>query len=220
MGSREGPTGGNARDRVYAELRDRLLHGRYGADEALVPGTLSSEFGVSRTPVREALGLLAQDGLLVATHHGFLPRRRDPEELLEIFETRALLDAGAAEAAAARATPLDLARIEEASARARDAAEVAVVRRHLNAWHEAVRAAAHNTTLAALIGRLEAQIKMHAPWRTDPAAGSFADALAQHDAITAAIRSGDAPTARARMLAHLAQDRDARIRQLVARPRD
>ena len=209
----------NARDRVYGELRRRLLGGYYGPDAALVPAAVSEEFSVSRTPVREALGLLAQDGLLVATHHGFLLRRRSPEELLEIFETRALLDAGAAEAAADRRSPLDLARLDEAAARGHDASDPAAVRRTLNAWHEAVRAAAGNGTLAALIGRLEAQIKMHAPWQVrQPSRDAFAAALDQHDAVTAAIRAGDAVAARARMLAHLAEDRDVRIRQLVARP--
>ncbi|ALL79827.1 GntR family transcriptional regulator (plasmid) [Pseudonocardia sp. EC080610-09] len=216
MGAEDRARQGNARDRVYGELRHRLLRGHYGADSALVPGTLSTEFSVSRTPVREALGLLAQDGLLVATHHGFLPHRRSPEELLEIFETRALLDAGAAEAATHRRTPLDLARLDEATARARGATDPAAVRRALNAWHEVLRSAGRNDTLAALIGRLEAQIKMHAPWRAEPSAAAFTDALDQHDAITAAVRDGDAATARARMLAHLAEDHDVRIRQLIA----
>lgn len=207
----------NARDRIYAELRRRLTGGHYAPDSTLVPQAVSEEFAVSRTPAREALGLLERDGLLVATHRGFLLRRCSDEEMLEIFEARSLLDAGAAEAAARRRSPLDLARLEELAERAHDGSDPAAVRKVLNQWHEAVRSAAHNGTLSALIQRLEAQITMQAPWRPTPAEHAFDSAIAHHDAVLAAIRDADPEAARTRMLAHLAEDRDVRIRQLVSR---
>ncbi|MBM9468515.1 GntR family transcriptional regulator [Nakamurella leprariae] len=210
----------SARDTVYDTLRARLASGHYDPDASLIPAVLSEEFAVSRTPVREALGLLERDGLLVATTRGFVIRRRSDEEILEIFEVRAVLDSAAAFAAAGRHSPIDLARLDELSTQARRADDAATVRRLLNEWHDGIRRAAHNDTISALLRTLDAQVKLSAPWRTpatpsdaDPA---FADSLREHDAVLEAVRAGDAELARHRMLEHLAHDRDTRIRQLVA----
>ncbi|MEU5097410.1 FCD domain-containing protein [Streptomyces sp. NPDC020996] len=64
---------------------------------------------------------------------------------------------------------------------------------------------------------IDAQVKTSAPWRTRTVDDTFDATLAEHRAITEAIRAGDAETARLRMLEHHAPDRDTRIRQKVRR---
>lgn len=207
----------SARDTVYATLRERLMAGHYGRDSALVPQALSEEFQVSRTPVREALGLLEQDGLLVSTSRGFTIRRRSDDEMLEIFEVRGILESSAAAAAATRRSPIDLARLQDLAERARTEADPAVKRRLFNAFHDCVRDAAHNATIATLVNTLSAQIKLSAPWKTDESDEGLARSMDEHDAVLAAILAGDGERARAHMLEHLAHDRDNRISQLVAK---
>ncbi|MCX4090861.1 GntR family transcriptional regulator [Nocardia sp. alder85J] len=197
---------------MYETVRHRLTAGEYGPGTALVPATLSAEFRVSRTPVREALGLLEREGLLVGTARGFVPRIRTEEEALEIFEARAILESGAAAAAAERRTHADLLRLQEISERAREQTDPAEVRRYLNAWHDAVRRAAHNDTLGALLHTLEAQAKLAAPWRSGDHGRPLAERRDEHDAVLAAITDRDADRARRAMLEHLARDRDFRIR--------
>ena len=207
----------STRDTIYDELRHRLTSGRYPQDASLVPLALSEEFAVSRTPVREALALLERDGLLVGTRRGFAVRRRSDEEMLELFELRAVLDALLASTAALRRSPVDLARLDAQLEHAASLDAPGEIRRSLNAWHDTVRAAAHNATVSTLLHTVDAQVKTSAPWQTRTADDTFDATLAEHRAITEAIRDGDAEAARLRMLEHHEHDRDTRIRQKVRR---
>ncbi|MFE4965833.1 GntR family transcriptional regulator [Streptomyces sp. NPDC056660] len=207
----------STRDTIYDELRHRLTSGRYPQDASLVPLALSEEFAVSRTPVREALALLERDGLLVSTRRGFAVRQRSDEEMLELFELRAVLDALLASAAAVRRSPVDLARLDALLEQTGALDDPGRIRRGLNEWHDTVRAAAHNTTVSSLLHTVDAQVKTSAPWQTRTADDTFDATLAEHRAITEAIRAGDAETARLRMLEHHEHDRDTRIRQKVRR---
>jgi DNA-binding GntR family transcriptional regulator len=206
----------NARDSIYETLRDRLTSGYYPEDVSLVPQPLSEEFKVSRTPVREALGLLERDGLLVSTQRGFSIRKRTDEEMLEIFEVRAILESSAAFAAATRRSPIDLARLDEVTARAHAETEPQIIRQCFRLFHDGVLHAAHNETISMLLRTLEAQVKLSAPWKTPVADHTFDDTHAEHAQVLNAIRSGDGEAARTRMLAHLAHDRDTRIVRLVS----
>ncbi|MFI5880411.1 GntR family transcriptional regulator [Streptomyces sp. NPDC051554] len=205
----------STRDTIYDTLRQRLTSGYYPADASLVPLALSEEFAVSRTPVREALALLERDGLLVPTRRGFALRLRSDEEMLELFEIQAVLDATAAQSAALRRSPVDMVRLDAHLDHAQSLDEPAQIRRSLNDWHDAVRQAAHNATVVAFLRTLDAQVKTSAPWRTPEVADTFTAAFAEHRAITAAIRTQDTEAARLAMLAHHGHDRDRRIRQRV-----
>jgi DNA-binding GntR family transcriptional regulator len=197
----------STRDTIYDALRQRLTSGYYPADASLVPLALSEEFAVSRTPVREALALLERDGLLVPTRRGFALRLRSDEEMLELFETQAALDATAAESAALRRSPVDMVRLDAHLDHAQSLDEPAQIRRSLNDWHNTVRQAAHNRTIIGFLETLDAQVKTSAPWRTPEVAETFTAALAEHHAVTEAARIA--------MLAHHGHDRDRRIRQRV-----
>lgn len=89
-------------------------------EHELPPGTrigeaqLTREFGMSRTPVREALARLESEGLLVAgPGRGFLVAELTSADLVDIYRVRAVLEGLAAEEAAHRATRVDIARLED-----------------------------------------------------------------------------------------------------------
>lgn len=205
----------NARDTVYEILLGRLTAGHYPATASLIPQTLSDEFAVSRTPVREALGLLERDGLLVSTSRGFTLRRRSDEEILELFEVRAILESSAAAAAAHRASAIDLARLRDFVAQAREHTDPVEVRKAFNLFHDCVRFVAHNETISVLLRTISTQIKVAAPWRTRPVDEGLDRSCADHEGILAAIETGHAESARSLMLAHLAHDQETRIAQLI-----
>jgi DNA-binding GntR family transcriptional regulator len=91
----------------YTRLRKEILEGAFAPGTILLKTALSARYGVSRTPVREALGRLAQDGLIERSTRGFRIRQRDPEQILEIYEARIALEARSAELAARRRTEFE-----------------------------------------------------------------------------------------------------------------
>jgi DNA-binding GntR family transcriptional regulator len=79
---------------VYRVLRDRILKREMHPGEKLSDLRLSSELGVSRTPIREALHQLVQDGVVVAEpNRGFFVATFTPADLEEIFDLRCALEA-------------------------------------------------------------------------------------------------------------------------------
>lgn len=80
------------RDRVYGLLREELLNGRIGTRERLAEVRLAARFGVSRTPVREALARLRADELIERGDGGFYPVVPDLARLRDLYELRVTLE--------------------------------------------------------------------------------------------------------------------------------
>ena len=70
---------------VYDQLRGLILSQEIGPDTILVETALAARLGVSRTPIREALRRLEQDGLIERTSRGTRVVERSPEQILEIM---------------------------------------------------------------------------------------------------------------------------------------
>ena len=145
---------------VYDQLRALILSDEFGPDTMLVETALATRLGVSRTPIREALRRLEQDGLVERTSRGTRVVERSPEQILEIYELRILLEGQAARTAAERATSLDINRLraihEQMLAAGPDDDEDRVRLNRL--FHEALWAASHNGTLVEVIDRLIAHL--------------------------------------------------------------
>ncbi|MFE6308420.1 GntR family transcriptional regulator [Nocardiopsis sp. NPDC057823] len=83
---------GSRRDRVYALLREEVLSGRIAPHTRLGEVRLAERFGVSRTPVREALARLYSDGLVERRENGFHITVPDLAELRDLYELRVTLE--------------------------------------------------------------------------------------------------------------------------------
>lgn len=90
----------NIRQRVHEDIRTRILRGELGPDAKLVDTAIAAELGVSRMPVREALMQLVSEGYLEGTSRGFALPNLSPEQIMEIFVLRRLLEPHAAASAA------------------------------------------------------------------------------------------------------------------------
>jgi DNA-binding GntR family transcriptional regulator len=90
------------------ELRRRILEGEYPAGMPLRQAILAEELGISRIPFREALILLEAEGLVqMEAHKGAVVAGFSPEEIVELFEFRALLEPALLEKSAPRLTETD-----------------------------------------------------------------------------------------------------------------
>ncbi|MCO6044765.1 GntR family transcriptional regulator [Aeoliella sp. ICT_H6.2] len=105
-------------NRAYEHLRDKLIAGQFEPGTRLLYGPIGREIGVSATPVREAAGQLAQEGLIdLIPQLGAVVRRLDRSELIEIYEVRLAIEPYAARLAALRANNGQIARLEKKLAR-------------------------------------------------------------------------------------------------------
>ena len=151
-------------DMVYAELRSAILSGQLPSGAPAVEMALADQYGVSRTPVREALRRLYQDQLLARGPRGLIVRVVPAEEILQIYDLRILLESEAAGQAAEARTESDLIALEGLLARHRAMVDPDDERRGKANMelHAAVWSAAHNAVLEDLLKRLTTQ-SMHQP---------------------------------------------------------
>jgi DNA-binding GntR family transcriptional regulator len=100
-------------DSVYSQIRDLILSNVLRAGQKLIDRDLAEQLGVSRTPVREALGRLAMMGLVEARcRRGYYVRQYTAEEMSDLYEYRKILEVSAARLAAQNAEPSHLREFE------------------------------------------------------------------------------------------------------------
>ena len=107
-------------EQAYLELVQKIMEGRLDGGARLTEEGLCREFGISRTPVREALRRLAEEGLIEALpRRGYQVCRPDPEAVEELFACRAMIEPLALKSAISRIPEAKLAgwkrRLEEAA---------------------------------------------------------------------------------------------------------
>lgn len=143
---------------VTDKLRERILKGQYEPGERLVENRLSAELGVSRIPVREALRVLASEGLvLIEPRRGASVAKLSPDIVREMVEVRATLEGLNAKLAAQRRDPALIAELEQVLREGMEAA--AQGRAHellaLNSrFHEVLGTIAANSVLQEMMRSL------------------------------------------------------------------
>ena len=122
------------REHVADALRAAIVSGDMTPGEVYSAPTLAERFGVSATPVREAMLDLGKQGLIeVIPNKGFQVTRVTDTELDQITEIRLLLEPPAAAKAALRATPADVAELKRLARQVVDAARDGDIIRHVEA---------------------------------------------------------------------------------------
>ncbi|MGW0876140.1 GntR family transcriptional regulator [Streptomyces sp. NPDC002740] len=199
---------------MYRQVRQDLIDGTIDPGSLLLETALGSRYGVSRTPVREALNRLEQDGLLERVPRGYRVPAITAEDILELYEARIALESAAAAAAALRRTDLDLARITHHHDSLSAASETEEAADANAGFHQALWLAGHNSIVSGLLDRLIIQMRLFD--RAPTVAPANRDLThEEHARIIAAIREHDADKARAEVVAHLGRNRDVRLAALA-----
>ena len=192
--------------KIRDSLEQRIVEGELGNGKRLDETELSGFYGVSRTPVREALQRLAESGL--AEH---LPRRgtfvRSPSlsQLVEMFEVMAELECMAIRLAARRSTAEDIDALEKDNETCRAAVAADDIKKYyeVNArLHGRIYQMSGNSFLASEARRLHDRLR---PFRRLQlrVRGRMEESMAEHDIILAALRDGDADRAMETMKKHI-----------------
>lgn len=190
------------RERVYRALRDALIAGELAPGARLRDQDLAARLGVSRTPVREALQRLEDEGL-VETEPRALTRvaSLDVVAAREAFPVVAALHALAARSGVARLNPADIAAMRaanEALAAAMGGRDAASIQRAITAddgFHAVLLDAAGNSEIMRTLERLMPKVRRLEYARFGTLAGR--KSVEQHTAIIAACERGDATEAAA-----------------------
>jgi DNA-binding GntR family transcriptional regulator len=202
--------GAGAPDQVYSRLKHDIIIGDIPQGTPLVETQLAERYGVSRTPIRQALQTLERDGLIARDGRSLRVRSQPPAEIMELYEVRELLEERAARLAAQRHDASDaivLQRLME-----RMSAELSTVDRYLlnREFHHALWQAAHHTVLMQTLERLYANSVLGLT-TTLGSAKRWKTALKEHRAMVEAVLARDEERSAELVRAHLRTARDRRI---------
>ena len=203
---------------LHMNLADEIIVGLLTPGTRLDEMSLARRFGVSRTPVREALQQLVASGLAEKTpHKGVLVTRVTRDHMVGMFETMAELEAVCARLAAERMLPDERRRLEDLHGATVDlvrSGDLASYEARNLDFHALIYAGAHNDYLEQTTLAVRARV---APFRGAQfrVADRLARSFAEHESIVNAIVRGDAARARDGMLAHLSTVENAAERYVI-----
>ena len=193
-------------EQLRESIEEDIATGKLAPGAHLDEVQLASQFGVSRTPVREALNMLAGEGLVEARpRRGTVVAELSPHRLVEMFEVMGELEAMCARLAARRMSAAEQQALQTAHlacAAARDAVDPDAYFYANEHFHQLIYAGGQNRFLAEQAGALHRKLR---PYRRLQlrVRNRLARSYEEHAEIVAAICEGDAERVDARMRSHV-----------------
>lgn len=206
-------------EQVAQSLRQMLVEGQVPPGAKLNERALSEVLKVSRTPLREAIKMLAAEGLVeLLPNRGAIALQLSEADILDTFEVMAGLEGQSGELAAQRITDAELAEIRAMHYEMM----AAYTRRDLSTYyqlnsaiHRAINAAARNPVLTATYNQVNARLQA-LRFRSNQDGEKWKRAMQEHEQMIQALAAHDPVAMRAVLIAHLGNKRDVVIEQLRA----
>ena len=193
-------------EKLRLQLSEDIVRGRIGPGVALDEADIAERFQVSRTPVREAIRLLAASGLVQARpHRSAVVARPNETELIAMFEARQELETLCAGFAAERMTASEikaLHALNDALSRIVGKGDVQAYYENNDRFHAAIYDGAHNSYLAELARSTRSRVAPFS-WAQFQTLGRLERSYKEHSAIVEAISRRDAAAAAEMMRKHI-----------------
>lgn len=205
------------RDVVYETIRQKILKGELKPGERLIEVSLSDTLGVSRTPVREAIQKLEQEGLVImAPRRGARVASISEKNVRDVLEVRKALECLAVELAICRLTPEDEAALraaQRAFALTSNGQDVRLTAQKDEEFHETIYLATKNAKLELLLNNLREQMYR---FRFEYIkSGDMRDHLCrEHHEITKSILKRDVERAKAAVSLHIDNQEESILRKI------
>jgi len=196
---------------AYTLVMEAIDQGDYRPGDRLVEADLADRFGVSRTPIREALQRLETQAVVTRDGRSLVVSSLDHDQLGELYVVRAELEGLAARLAAQHASPEEIRVLWEMAARDRAlVGDPEALARANKRFHHQLHLASHNRYLIQQLEMVRRSMALVATTSL-AAAGRAARALDEHEAIVRAIEAQDGPTAEQVIRAHLSNALETRL---------
>ena len=203
---------------AYTLILEAIDSGLYRPGDRLVESELAERFGVSRTPVREAMQRLETQSMLARDGRSLIVASLDHNQLAELYVVRAELEALAARLAAKHAAPEEVRVLQEMidQDRAHVDDPVALARANKR-FHRQLHLASHNRFLVQQLDLVHRSMALLATTSL-AAEGRGARALDEHQAIVDAIGAGDAEAAASALRNHISKAFETRLKLDAEKP--
>ena len=180
------------RDVVFNTLREAILKGELQPGERLMELQLASKLGVSRTPIREAIRMLEQEGLAVTMpRKGAEVARMTLKDMEDVLEVRDALDELAAQIACERMTAEQMQILKETKKEFEEILESGDVKKIADVdvrFHDIIYEATDNARLVSLLGNMREQLfRYRVECLKNPE--NYPTLMAEHNAIVAALEA-------------------------------
>ncbi|MQA92244.1 MAG: FCD domain-containing protein [Gemmatimonas sp.] len=181
-------------DQVYTAIRKRILDGEIGPGQFVREHELSEAMGVSRTPVREALGRLASEGFLERIpHRGFRVPQEALSRVIECYPVVSALELLAARLAFPQVTQKDLEELRRINAALREATEKGEVDAAIdldNKFHRLIADRSGNQLLTEMLESMRTSIRRLETWYYSYRHHTEKSIL-EHEALIKALETGE-----------------------------
>jgi DNA-binding GntR family transcriptional regulator len=192
--SRGNGNGQTLREQALEQVRASLLSGELQPDVTYSVPNLAADFGVSATPMREAILDLVKEGLVVTVpNRGFRLVSFTPEKVAQVAAVRKLVEVPATVAVSAVLSDEQVADLLKLATKTRDYALTGDLQSYLRAdreFHEQIMGFTGNPVLVELTESLRAKARLHA-LPTVVATGKLAESAQEHIDLIEAMREGD-----------------------------
>lgn len=202
----------NGQKDAYGLVLKAIDLGVFRPGDRLVESELADRFGVSRTPIREALQRLETQGVVRRDGRSLVVASLDHDQLGELYVVRSELEGLAARLAAQHAAPEEIRVLAEMVAEDRQhVGDAEHLFRANKRFHRQVHLASHNRYLIQQLDMVHRAMALMAS-TTLAAPGRDARALDEHEAIVSAIEARDGAAAEAAIQAHISAAFETRLR--------
>ena len=203
---------------AYGLILEAIDVGVYKPGSRLVESELAERFGVSRTPIREALQRLETQALLIRDGRSLIVASLDHNQLAELYAVRSELEGLAARLAAQHAAPEEvrvLRKMVEDDRKLVDDPET--LSRANRRFHKQIHLASHNRYLVLQLDLVHRTMALLATTSL-AVEGRGEGSLAEHDAIVTAIENGDGDAAYAALKTHISKAFETRLELDAGQP--
>lgn len=220
--------------KAYVIIQNKLLEGELRAGDVVSEQALAAEIGISRTPVREAIGQLQSEGLFdKKPRSGTVVRLPGKQELCDLYDVREALESHAAGKAAQEPSRDDLTALQQVHSELKELVKELKTRRleYLDeellhrffkadvTFHMLILRATHNARALQIISEFRVIQRVFEYERLAHGPRLIESAVTQHGAILAALKSGDSQTAHDAMAEHIRFSKEYALQSFERRPR-